>query len=96
MAQKKEPKNLLKVFLPNVRLLTDEEIQNLPEKKRRAAESESGIWVEVACSGDSCLTIGGKVRIEAKGDVSDEKKGLWLNIFCPENRCEFDEPTDVP
>lgn len=96
MTDQKKTGNRLKVFLPNVRQLTDKEIQNLPEQKRMAVDSESGIWVEVACPGGSCLTIGGKVKIESKDYVSEKKKGLWLNIFCPENRCEFDEPTDVP
>ncbi len=96
MANQKESKNRLKVFLPNVRLLTDQEIQNLPEQKRQAASSDPGIWVEVACPEDSCLTVGGKVSLVAEGYVPEETRGLWLSIFCPENRCEIFEPTDLP
>lgn len=98
MVNQKESKNRLKVFLPNVRLLTEEEIQNLSEEKRQAVKSsgEPGLWVEIVCPEDSCLTIGGKVSLVAEGYVPEETKGLWLNIFCPENRCEFDEPTDIP
>jgi hypothetical protein len=29
-------------------------------------------------------------------DAADKgKPGMWLNIFCPDDRCVVDEPTDV-
>ncbi|MDZ7700466.1 MAG: hypothetical protein U5R49_27250 [Deltaproteobacteria bacterium] len=89
----------LKVFCPEARCLSEEEIASLPEEKKgMAEENESGgLWLEVFCPDDSCLREEERVNIPVK-QASDEEtgKGTWLRLFCPEDHCLVREPTDVP
>jgi len=31
-----------------------------------------------------------------KAAGADKKEGIWLNLFCPEERCEIKEMSDLP
>jgi hypothetical protein len=42
------------------------------------------------------MTDDGRITIPALGAESPEKKGMWLNIFCPEGSCELNQMTDLP
>jgi hypothetical protein len=88
----------LKVFAPNVRPLTDLEINALPEEKKKLAREagKDGMWLEVHCPAGSCISDEGKIVIEAKGAPPKKEKGFWLNLFCPENRCVIDQGTELP
>ncbi len=88
----------LKVFAPNVRPLTEQEIDALPEEKRKmaGAAEAAGIWLEVRCPAGACISDEGKIVIEAKGVPSKKEKGFWLNLFCPEDRCVIDQGTELP
>jgi hypothetical protein len=82
-------------FLPEARMLSQQEIENLPAHKIRSAEAtgKDGLWLEITCPDRSCLDEKGRISLptqESKG------KGMWLNLFCPEGSCEVVEPTDVP
>jgi hypothetical protein len=82
-------------FLPNARLLSEYEINNLPADKIRAsnATSKHGLWIEVPCPDRSCLDPNGNLTIPTEESAG---KGTWLNVFCPEGACEIAESTDVP
>ena len=88
----------LKVFAPNVRPLTDLEINALPEDKKKLAREagKDGMWLEVHCPAGSCISDEGKIVIEAKGVPPKKEKGFWLNLFCPEDRCVIDQGTELP
>jgi hypothetical protein len=82
-------------FLPDTRLLSNEEIESLPADKLRTAEAagRQGLWLEISCPDRSCLDEQGRITLpthEAEG------KGTWLKLFCPEGSCEMAEATDVP
>ena len=87
----------MSAFIPNVRVLTESEIAQLPEEKRRAADKAGleGTWLKVFCPDASCVKRGGKITLRAKG-VAQEKKGLWLDIFCPEDYCLYKTDTEMP
>ncbi|MCJ8502537.1 hypothetical protein [Desulfatitalea alkaliphila] len=89
----------VKVFLQNVRLLSEDERANLPEAKRKAAEADgqSGVWVEVTCPAGACSTGDGKITIPA-GMVEGEtdKRGIWLNLFCPDDECVIEASSQLP
>jgi hypothetical protein len=102
MDEKKESQKVkgawLKVFCPNARCLTEEEILELPQEKRQAAEEsgKEGLWLDVFCPDETCLTDEERVHLPVQ-IVSDKKgKGLWLRFFCPEGTCVIEEPTDIP
>lgn len=88
----------LKVFLTDARLLSAEEISQLPKKKQAAAKAagRQGLWIEVPCPQNACSAEGDKITLPAGGIVGGEKKGLWLSLFCPEDRCLFEQPTALP
>jgi hypothetical protein len=88
----------LKVFAPNVRPLTEQEIHDLPEEKRKLAREagDAGMWLEVKCPAGACISDEGNVVIEAKDAPPKKEKGFWLNLFCPEDRCVIDQGTDLP
>jgi hypothetical protein len=88
----------LKVFCPEARCLTAEEISNLPDEQKKTAEAtgQKGVWLEVLCPDQACLIDEGRMAMPVVGIVKKEKKGFWLNLFCPEDRCVAERPTDLP
>jgi hypothetical protein len=98
MVKKAVKNDRLKVFLPNARLLTEEEIAGLPAEKRGAVKvaGGDGLWIEVDCPEGSCSIDGSKITIPAGGVTPGESKGIWLNLFCPEDQCELEQSTDLP
>jgi len=96
----------LTVFAPGARSLTDEEIRALPADKREAAAATGteGVWLEVPCSREECLSDKQGIAIPVQGVTEKERaslsgkqeKGFWLNLFCPEDSCVLQQSTDVP
>jgi hypothetical protein len=96
----------LTVFAPGARLLTDEEIRALSADKREAAAATGtdGVWLEVPCSREECLGEKQGIAIPVQGVTEKEraslsgkqKKGFWLNLFCPEDSCVLQQSTNVP
>jgi hypothetical protein len=82
-------------FLPDARLMTEQEINSLPADKVRsgAASGKKGLWIEIPCADRACIDADGKLTIPTE---QSEGKGTWLNVFCPEGACEIAESTDVP
>jgi hypothetical protein len=73
----------LKVFCPNARCLTEEEVAALPEEKLKMMGSagSDGIWLELPYE---------------PGTDDSEEEGFWLRFFCPGDQCIADEPSDLP
>lgn len=90
--------SLFRFFLPNARLLGKEEVANLPPERIKAAETyrQDGLWLEIACPYESCIDEKGNITIPAKEIAPQEKTGLFLKLFCPENSCEVVQSTDLP
>lgn len=85
-------------FLPNARVLKDDEIAAIPTERKQAAEQDKkeGVWLELYCPDASCVGDDGRITIPAVGTEPVKKKGIWLNLFCPEGSCELKQPTDLP
>ena len=85
----------LTVFVSDARLLSEEEITQLPEEKRAAvaAAGRQGLWIEVPCPDNACSVDGDKITLPAGGVVGSEAKGLWLSLFCPEDQCVLEQPS---
>ena len=96
----------LTVFAPGARLLTAEEVRALPADKRDAvaAAGKDGVWLEVLCSREECLSGEEGVAVPVQGVTDEEraslagkqKKGFWLNLFCPEDSCVLQQSSHVP
>jgi hypothetical protein len=87
----------LKVFCPEARCLTEEEVASLPEKKVKMTQPAGvkGIWLEMP------VPEGWKPEPRDASEQGEEgegkkEKGFWLKLFCPEDECVLEQPTDVP
>jgi hypothetical protein len=91
-------KTRFRFFLPECRVLSDQEKQELPEKKQRPAEAAgpAGVWLEIPCPGGSCVESEGKITIETVGAKPPKDQGVWLNTFCPEDRCLYKSGVELP
>lgn len=87
----------LKVFCPDARCLSEEEVVNLPGDKQKAAQAtgKEGLWLEVFCPEQACLREEERMTVSVQNAADKDKPGMWLNIFCPDDRCAIDDPTDI-
>jgi hypothetical protein len=94
----KDSNTRFKFYLPEARVLTQAEIDEISPETKQATGSDNrkGIWLEIYCPDAACMGDDGRITIPAVGHDSAEKKGTWLNIFCPEGSCELAEITDLP
>lgn len=85
-------------FFPEARVLSNAEVAGLPLEKKQAAEKagQRGIWLEIDCPDQSCISADGMISVPAAGAEDKENKGVWLNVFCPNNSCELHENTSLP
>jgi hypothetical protein len=96
----------LTVFAPGARLLREEEILALPRDKREAAAATGadGVWLEIPCAPGECRSEKQGIAVSVQGVTEKERaslsgkqeKGLWLNLFCPEDACVLQQSSEVP
>jgi hypothetical protein len=91
-----ENKNRLKVFIPEARVLTEDEKAVLPRDKKEAVASKPGLWIEVLCPEGACSQEGDRITLPSGAAETGGVKGIWLNVFCPDNQCELRSYTDLP
>ena len=86
-----------KVFVPNVRPISGEALKDLSETEKAFAETceDRGIWLEVFCPEDSCLSEEERIKLVAFCEESGKKADLWLRAFCPNDSCEVFETTQL-
>jgi hypothetical protein len=86
----------IRVFCPHTRYLSSKEVEGISLEERMSTEAgDEGVWLEVRCPDDKCLTGEHKMTIEVRG-VEGKKEGLWHKLFCPEDRCFAQSPADLP
>jgi hypothetical protein len=84
-------------FLPNARVLEQDEISRLPTEKKKSVESaaKTGLWIEIDGLEETSIDSEGNITIPAEA-TSREKKGTFLELFCPDGSCEVTQMTDLP
>ncbi len=86
----------IRVFLPYTRSLSSEEISSMaPELRKKTEAGDEGVWLEVQCHKDKCLTGNDKITIPVRG-IGPREGGLWHSAFCPEDQCLAESAADVP
>ena len=97
METSKHDDHKLKVFFREARLLSEAEIADLPAEKRQEVEesSEQGIWLEVNTE-QADITEKNNQLCVRMGEADKQDQGLWLNFFCPEDRCLKHSGVDMP
>lgn len=95
---KGQEKGRLRVFIPRAHRLSAEEIAAMPFEDRQAAEAgDEGVWLDVDCPRDKCLTGEDKLTMEIRGvKRGEDGGGIWHELFCPEDRCYAQSPMDLP
>jgi len=93
MAEKKG--TWLKVFCPEARCLTEEEVAALPEEQREATADKEGLWLDLFCPDKSCLVEGDYGFVARTGKDESGKAGLWLELFCPDDSCLYKSGTEL-
>ncbi|MDD2603629.1 MAG: hypothetical protein RBR20_08295 [Desulfobacterales bacterium] len=90
-------KSRLKFFIPEARLLTEDEKAALPKDKKDAVSGKPGLWIEVLCPEGACSVEGDRITLPS-GTAAETggARGIWLNLFCPDNQCELRSYTDLP
>lgn len=90
-------KSRLKFFIPEARLLTEDEKAALPKDKKDAVSGKPGLWIEVLSPEGACSVEGDRITLPC-GTAAETggAKGIWLNLFCPDNQCELRGYTDLP
>ena len=88
----------LKVFCPEARCLSDEEVAALPQqlKDSREASGKDGLWLEIFCPDESCLTDAEKSGVLPQVEPKASGGGLWLKLFCPEGTCQLNDGSGLP
>ena len=87
----------IRVFCPYTRTLRPEEIAELSDEQREKAEAgDEGVWLEVECPRDKCLSGTTELTIPVRGVERKKGEGLWHKIFCPEDRCYKQSPIEFP
>jgi len=84
-------------FLPDARVLSDDEIVQLSTDKRKALEAgeRSGLWLEL--SYPEALKRDAKGRLVLPVAEPDAgKEGMFVQLFCPHDSCRITEATDLP
>jgi hypothetical protein len=84
-----------KFFLPDARVLSENEIDSLPAEKVQSvkAAGREGLWLEINCPDGSCLDADGRITLPGQ---KSKDKGIFLDLFCPEGSCEIVQGTDLP
>ena len=85
-----------KFFLPDARVLDREEIEALKKEMPESADvtEGAGLWLEINCTDRSCLDEQGRLTLPAT-EQAHETEGVFLNLFCPEGRCQVTQSTDI-
>jgi hypothetical protein len=55
--------------------------------RHRIGSVPVSVELEVPCPDGSCMNKNGKIVFETVPVGHKEGKGVWLNIFCPEDSC---------
>jgi hypothetical protein len=78
----------LKVFFRDARVLSPAEIEELPEEKRREVEEagDKGVWLEVHTPTAAITERKNRLCVQLEED-DDKDRGMWLDFFCPDDRC---------
>jgi hypothetical protein len=87
-----------RVFVSRAQVLPEAQRDTLSEQEQTFEKScqERGVWLELFCPDDACLTEEERFSIPVFCQDPKVKKNVLLEIFCPEESCEVVESTRLP
>ena len=96
--RQKEDVSRRKVFFPDARALSSEEVAALSDDAKSFAGEcrDRGVWLEIFCPDDNCLAEAERVKLPVFCDNPSGRKDLWLEVFCPDDSCEISAASRLP
>lgn len=93
--KKDTPKRIL---VSHARVLPEEKRGALSEQEKAFEKTcqDRGVWLEIFCPDDTCLTEEERIDIPVFCEDPQMKKNIILELFCPGDSCEVFEPTKLP
>ena len=87
-----------RVFVSRARVLSEEQRGKLSEQEQAFEKSahDRGVWLELFCPDDACLTEEERFSIPVLCEDLKVKTSVVLGLFCPGNSCEVVESTRLP
>lgn len=87
-----------RVFVSRARVLSEAQRGKLSEQEKAFEKScqERGVWLELFCPDDACLTEEERFSIPVFCEDPKVKKSVFLELFCPGDSCEVVESTRLP
>ena len=87
-----------RVFVSRARVLSEDQRGELSEQEQAFEKScqDRGVWLELFCPDDACLTEGERFSVPVFCEDPKVKKSVFLELFCPNDSCEVVESTRLP
>jgi len=87
-----------RVFVSRARVLSEGQRGKLSEQERQFEHDcqDRGVWLELFCPDDACLTEEERFSIPVFCEDPKVKKNVFLDLFCPGGSCEVVESTSLP
>ncbi|MGB5983726.1 MAG: hypothetical protein WBG37_00360 [Desulfobacterales bacterium] len=87
-----------RVFVSRARVHSEEQHGALSEQEKEFEKScqDRGVWLELFCPDDACLTVEERFSIPVFCEDPKVKKNVVLELFCPRDSCEVVESTRLP
>ncbi|MEJ2661640.1 MAG: hypothetical protein P8Z73_13080 [Desulfobacteraceae bacterium] len=87
-----------RVFVSRAQVLPEENRGQLSEKEKEFESScqEPGVWLELFCPDNECLSEGESFNVPVFCEDPKVKKSLVLELFCPYDSCDVAESTRLP
>lgn len=94
----KGAETLKRVFVSRAQVLSKEKHGELSEKEKASEKScqDRGVWLELFCPSDMCLTDEERFSIPVFCEDPEVKRNVFLELFCPGDSCEVVESTRLP
>lgn len=87
-----------RAFVSRAQVLPENKRGELSEQEKEFEKScgERGVWLQLFCPDDLCLTEGERIRIPVFCEDPELKKSVYLELLCPGDSCEVFEPSGLP
>ena len=87
-----------RVFVSRARVLSEDQRGELSAKEKEFETScqDRGVWLELFCPDDACLSEAERFNIPVFCEDPKVKKNVVLDLFCPGDSCEVVESTRLP
>lgn len=87
-----------RVFVSRARVLSEDQQGKLSEQEKAFEKNcrDRGVWLELFCPDDACLSEAERINIPVYCEDPQVKKNVVLEVLCPGESCDVVESTRLP